>query len=189
VPGKTTVKVLKNGQADIAVFVEVVADGQSRDASLKGAHTSHNLSGVEWKTPGFEFQERGGGKKVVTKVTAPLQIKGTIVIQTVYGPGASPTDPSAYGRGTTPEDEEAGHVSLGFHESCHRADYLRFLRTQPLPAFRGKVGMSRADYEEAAAEFDRKMKEFFKRLERDSFNRTDEVGYKKSAFDRNGPRP
>ena len=48
-----------------------------------------------------------------------------IVIQTHYRRGISASGPSAYGRGTTPKDEEDGNTSLGFHERQHAADYRK----------------------------------------------------------------
>lgn len=183
---KTTVKVLKNAQVDIAVFVEVVQDGHSQDADMKGAQTSRDTSGVHWKTPSIEYQAKGG-REVVTKLTSPLEFKGTIIIQTVYGPNVTPNQPSGYGRGTTPEDVKSGNTSLGFHESCHRADYLQFLKSHPLPTFNGKVGMSREEYRRAERRFQQQIEDYFQQMDRDTFSRTDEVGYKKSEYDKKGP--
>jgi hypothetical protein len=60
----------------------------------------------------------------------------------VYGRGLRADVPSAYGRGTTPEDVGAGTTTLGFHEGSHARDYLRFLGEHPFPQFTGAVGMS-----------------------------------------------
>ncbi|MEO8281359.1 MAG: hypothetical protein ABI564_16800 [Ideonella sp.] len=56
----------------------------------------------------------------------------TIEIFTQYGSGEPEAD-AAYGRGTTQPDKDAGNVTLGFHESCHRADLLNYFRTEPIP--------------------------------------------------------
>jgi hypothetical protein len=116
------------------------------------------------------------------------QIKGTVKIQTVYGPGARPTQVSGYGRGTTPEDETAGNTSLGFHESCHRKDFLDYLTTKPLPTFSGKVGLTRKQYGQAVSAFGKAIEKYFADMNQESFRRTDEVGYKKSVYNAKGPR-
>lgn len=66
----------------------------------------------------------------VDNVTNDLAWKIEIITQ--YGTG-NPDDDSAYGRGTTKADKDAGNVTLGFHESCHRADLLNYFRTEPIP--------------------------------------------------------
>ena len=52
--------------------------------------------------------------------------KGTMSIRTTYPKNFQSTDRSAYGRGTQ-GDLQTGNVSLGFHEACHRNDYLAYL--------------------------------------------------------------
>jgi hypothetical protein len=185
-PSKTEVKVLKTGENDIAVYVEILADGRSSDRKLEGAVTSFPNS-VVWKTPGYEHQTVHG-KSTITKIDGPAELKGTITIQTVYGPTAAPDSLSGYGRGTTPEDEKSGDVTLGFHESCHRADYLNFLKATPLPTFDGKIGMSKADFDANARRFNDQAAAYFEKMRKDSINSTDEVGYKMSEYRRKGPR-
>lgn len=60
------------------------------------------------------------------------QLAWTVEIVTQYGKGDPEAD-AAYGRGTTPADKAAGTVTLGFHESCHRADLLGYFRSTPPP--------------------------------------------------------
>jgi hypothetical protein len=187
IPSKTQVKVLKTAENDVAVYVEILADGKSTDTTLKGAVTSFPPNSVVWKTPDYEYNT-AHGKTTVTKISGPAELKGTITIQTVYGPTAAPDSLSGYGRGTTPEDEKRGDVTLGFHESCHRADYLNYLKANPLPIFAGKVGMLRADFDASVRQFSAQATAYFEKMRQDSINSTDEVGYKMSEYRSKGPR-
>jgi hypothetical protein len=187
IPSKTEVKVLKTAENDIAVYVEILEDGRSADPKLEGARTSFPPNSVVWKTPGYEHQTVHG-KSRITKVEGPAELKGTITIQTVYGPTATPDSLSGYGRGTTPEDEKSGDVTLGFHESCHRADYLNYLKANALPTFGGKVGMSKTDFDASAQRFNAQAAAYFEKMRKDSINSTDEVGYKMSEYRSKGPR-
>lgn len=68
--------------------------------------------------------------------------KMTIAIQTVYVDPKDASRVSCYGRGTTDADVRNRNVTLGFHESCHRADFVTYLTTHPLPALpKLQVGM------------------------------------------------
>ncbi len=196
VPTKVSIAKRKNPLEDIDVSAEIVADGTSTDPSVQG-DTSFQPEGALpdgrggksfFQTPGYSY-EKQKGLDVVVRLTGPMMIKGTIKIQTIYGPSASPTQTSGYGRGTTPDDLKAGNTSLGFHESCHRSDYLNYLKTTALPAFGGKVGMSRQQYEQAAAAFAAAMNKYFADMKQDSLRRTDEVGYSMSTYKTKGPRP
>lgn len=196
VPSKVVVKKLKSAQLDIEVYAQVLPDGTSKDPAVDG-ETSFNPQGalsdgkggkLFYQTPGYSWQKKGG-QEIVTKLSGPVEIKGTVEIKTVYGPGKSPTSRSQYGRGTTPEDEKAGNTSLGFHESCHRSDYLSYLKTKPLPIFTGKPGISRPLYDQAAHAFGKAIGKYFTDMEQDSFERTDEVGYTKSVYKKKGAHP
>ena len=196
VPGKTTIKKSKTAQLDVDVAAEILADGTSTDASVVG-HTSYTADGawpdgsggtVFFQVPGYSLTQKGA-LEVIDKLNGPVEIKGIVKILTVYGPNASATQDSAYGRGTTPPDESAGNITLGFHESCHRADFLTYLKTKALPVFGGKVGQTAQQYDLAIATFGTAVDKYFADMDKDSFLRTDEVGYKSSTYDANGPRP
>src|SRR5262249_391877 len=138
-------------------YAEVIQDGTTNDethtsSDWEGALSDDKGNTIVSRTPTYDWDKKGG-LEVITKLKGPVEIKATVKIQTVYGPGASPEQLSGSGRGTTPEDEKAGNTSLGFHESCHRKDYLDYLKTKALPAFGGKVGMTRTQYEQAVAAF------------------------------------
>ena len=84
--------------------------------------------------------------------------------------------PSAYGRGTTPEDVAAGTTTLGFHEGSHARDYLRFVREHPYPQFTGTVGMSVGDFNAATADYVREVGQYAADLTAASLHGTDCVG-------------
>ncbi|QEL18401.1 hypothetical protein [Limnoglobus roseus] len=193
VPSKVSVRKIKTPALEIDVTAEVIADGTTNDTGTQG-NTSFTPEGAVgsgqsfFGTPGFAFVTKNG-QALITKINGPVQIKGNVKIQTVYGPNADATQTSGYGRGTTPDDEKAGNTTLGFHESCHRSDYLNYLRTKPFPTFTGRVGMTRVAYEKAVADFQKAIEKYFADMDKDSLQRTDEVGYKKSTYDVKGPRP
>ena len=190
-PRKISIKRIKTPQIDIDVHAEVLADTKS--AKVKGGETTFEpagkLSGGSlYATPGYSWIQKGA-LKTVSKLNGPVEIRGTIRIQTAYSPKANPADRSAYGRGTTPEDEKSGNTSLGFHEYCHQNDYIKYLQTKRFPAFGGKVGMTEQQYIQAQKSFVQSMDNYFKEMEKYSQRLTDEVGYKKSTFQARGPRP
>jgi hypothetical protein len=160
---------------DVLVDYEIVADGAGGHG---GAETSFK-GGLTWSAPGFNKD----GKGKITKFSEKFVWKGTISIQTLYAPGAHPADVSCYGRGTTPADVSARNITLGFHESCHRDDYVAYLQAHDLPDPPAlSVGMSEADYRKAIKDFDEALKKYAKAMESQSFNATDEVGHRKSAW-------
>jgi hypothetical protein len=194
-PSTFNVRKATTSTEEIDIFVEVLRDGTTGDSTVKGK-TSYESEGaisdgalgtVFSQTPAASWQQKGKVKKI-TQVDGPAQIKGTVKIKTVYGPRSSAKDLSAYGRGTTPDDEKAGDVTLGFQESCHRNDYIEYLKTKPLPKFTGKVGMSPTQYDQAAAAFGAAVAKFLKDMKSYSDKRTDEVGYKRSTYKSKGPR-
>jgi hypothetical protein len=196
VPSKIDVKKDKTDTQDTDVTAEILQDGTTNDDSIQGltsfesvgALADANGNSMFSQTPTYSWESKGG-RDVVTQVNGLAEIKGNITIQTVYGSGANASQTSAYGRGTTPDDEAAGDTSLGFHESCHRNDYLNFLRTNLLPVFGGKVGQTRAQFDAATTAFTAAVSKYFVDMKKDSVQRTDEVGYKLSTFKAKGPRP
>jgi hypothetical protein len=188
--GKSPVAKSTTETMEVDVQAEVLPDGRSGRKDIHGL-TDFKPIGVGGKkfatTPTYETK-RKDGDTIVSKVNGRATLKGFIRIQTVYGPDAKATDPSDYGRGTTAQDIKAGNTSLGFHESCHQADFLAYLANHPLPEFTGVVGMSVADFKAAGNEFGEAVNAFFKDMDQDSYDKTDEVGYKRSTYDAQGPR-
>lgn len=205
VVAKTFLKTSTTTDANIQVAYEVRADSKSSDANLTGAALT------DFENEGGVTDERGNpindanskqlavsfpsfnigvekGNQVVASLTSKFQVVFTCVIRTQYGPDAKAAQLSAYGRGTTTDDESAGNTSLGFHESCHRDDLLEYLKTYPLPTYKGKVGQTVAEFNGANQTFAREFAAYFDKMRKFSDNRTDEVGYKYSEYAKKGPR-
>ncbi len=193
VPSRASVKKTKTPTLEVDVIAEVVTDGTTTDAGTQGLTSltsvgTADVGGSFALAPNYDFVTKNN-QDLISKITSPAVVKGTVTIQTVYGPSSTAAQTSAYGRGTTPDDEKAGNTTLGFHESCHRADYLTYLRTKALPTFSGKVGQTVAVFDKASADFLKAVQKYFDDMDVDSARKTDEVGYKKSTFDAKGPRP
>ena len=184
-PRTKPVVVRKSKTEDIDVKVEVLADATSSDSSLQGAKTEFDSNGVTFTTPSYRHMSKGG-KNIVTEISGVFELKGIIFIQTTYGPGAKPTDRSLYGRGTTTGDKKNGNTSLGFHEFCHQEDFLRFLDSNALPTFSGRVGQTVSAFKKATELLEKAVKKYWREMNKFSERRTDEVGYKKSKCLRDG---
>jgi len=143
------------GEATLEVSgasVTILPDNTTDDEALAGsAETSGGIAG--WSIPGFQSED--GVITSFDEVNAP-----TVRIQTTYGPGASATDTSGYGRGTTEEDTETGDTSLGFHEGSHGQTTLDYLGNHALPLFTGEVGMTEAEFEAARTAYNTAMTEY-----------------------------
>jgi hypothetical protein len=99
------------------------------------------------------------------------RVQITIKIQTMYASKAQSWNPSAYGRGTTAADKAAGNTTLGFHESCHRQDYIEYLEEHPLPTYSQDRGEQ--DFTDA-------VQSYIDDMETYSLNKTDETGTTKT---------
>ncbi|MGY8770897.1 MAG: hypothetical protein ACKVH8_21000 [Pirellulales bacterium] len=123
----------------------------------------------------------------VTKYQNKVQWK--LILQTAYGKGKSPKTPSGYGRGTTEADLKSDNVLLGFHEYCHRQDYIEYVKTRGLTDFGLKRGILVVKHNQivdpknlntTATTFSEKMTIY-------SVEKTDEVGQvKRSEFLKRG---
>jgi hypothetical protein len=130
--------------------------------------------------PGVTHSPKEKPWVVVSIDPMPLQ---TFVIRTFYKSDARPDLVSGYGRGTTPQDLASGDTSLGFHESCHREDYVEYLRTHPLPPFTGQVGMSDKEWDRAKQEYARQFDQYATEMFSFSILNTDKVGLTQDQFD------
>lgn len=167
-------KHVQDAMNDVHVDAEIVADGG--DAPKQGARTSFK-GGTKFASPNAKTK----GKEIVS-FTSKFVWKGTIKIQTAYAASADPNDVSCYGRGTTEQDVKAGKITLGFHESCHRADYEAYLKAHALPdppTF--SVGMTVGAYRQATRDFEAALASYFEKMESDSHAKTDEVGHRLST--------
>jgi hypothetical protein len=168
----------------VTVDVEVLADGSGSPARPLQGLTRINRDELWIDFPTYTLDSA----EHVDRVSTPLVIRGRITIRTYYGPGARADGPAVYGRGTTADDEQAGSTTLGFHESCHREDLLRYFASHPFPTFRGRTGMMEREYLTAQTQFNEAIDRYFLDMDRQSRTVTDEVGYAQSQFDANGPR-
>ncbi len=137
-------------------------------AGITGAKTQ-----IEYRVGDFKNirYKQTPGQEVVSFVMPAV----SVTIQTQYGTG-KPSDTSAYGRGTTADDIQQGDVSLAFHESCHRRDYLKYLHDNHPPTFDGKVGMKLEDFTKAVTKWNEAWQEYVTSLSASSVQGTDEVG-------------
>lgn len=124
--------------------------------------------GPRWLLPGYR---QANGR--VTSI-GPAQV--TLTIQTHYGPGVGPESTSAYGRGTTSQDAVAGTTSLGFHEGWHGTTMIDYVRSHPLPAFQGRVGMTVERFEAARTRYAADLTSYFENMKQDSIQKVDCVG-------------
>ena len=99
----------------------------------------------------------------------------TIEIVTQYGTGDPEAD-AAYGRGRMASDELVGNVTLGFHESCHRADLLAYFRNTAPPVFAGKLGDTSTAFKKAVDAYLAAWTPYFANAKKLSIANTDEVG-------------
>ncbi len=102
------------------------------------------------------------------KVMGTLPKVQKITIQTTYGPGVTAKSPSVFGKGP----------SLGEHEGYHGADYLKYIKVNPPPKFKGKVGMKVVDYNKALKDFNNDLKAYKEKILEFSKQQTDCVQVK-----------
>ena len=170
--------VLKSVQSDLMdvnVDAKIIADGTG---ARSGAVTSFT-GGAAWAAPNY-IQDR---HHKIVEFTGKFTWRDTVTIQTIYAAGARPDDLSCYGRSTTDDDVRNRDITLGFHESCHRNDYVAYLGEHRLPdPPKLAIGMTVADYEKATAAFGKELKAYFKAMDAESVANTDEVGHCKSTW-------
>jgi hypothetical protein len=163
------IKEVQNDFVDYKIEAEVVADGSG--GVTTGADTS--FSKVASTSPGYDSD----GVKI-TKFNGKFTFKGTIQIKTKYAADSNASTLSCYGRGTTDTDVKNRDITLGFHESCHRADYQAYLKANALPDPPAmSIGMKAADYDKAAAAFSAAVNKYYADMQADSVKTTDEVGF------------
>jgi|GEM_PF-2764143 len=100
----------------------------------------------------------------------------TLYIKTFFGTGASASDTSAYGRGTTAADIAAGNTSLGFHEGNHGQDAQDYIAQHALPQITLAVPASIAAYNAAMRVFNAEMRTYSASMSDYSHTNTDMVG-------------
>lgn len=145
-------------------------------ASFHGQRYSINRSGaltVSYLRPRLTPTYTGRGRN--RRVTG-LSLTFTLYIKTFFGTGATASDLSAYGRGTTAADRTAGDTSLGFHESRHGQDYQDYIAQNPLPEITLDMPATIRQYNAAIRGFNREMRAYSAALGEYSHTNTDMVG-------------
>jgi hypothetical protein len=159
--------------ASNGVSVTILPDRTVR--ALKTA--ARTEADMRWSSISYTHQPQG--QQIVTSFSGPRA--PTLRIQTTYRRGSGPGTTSAYGRGTTPQDLTGGAVSrrsttLGFHEGSHGLAFVEFVKNHPPPQFTGAVGMTKADFDAADAQYRREANAYMDDLLRFSTQQVDCVG-------------
>lgn len=162
-------KEVQSDLVDYKIEAEVVADGTG------GVTTGADTSFTKIASTAPEYDADGGK---ITKFKGKFTFKGTIRIETKYAADSNANSLSCYGRGTTDTDVANRDISLGFHESCHRADYKAYLSANKLPDPPAmSIGMKATDYDKAAAAFSASLTKYWADMTADSIKKTDDVGF------------
>jgi len=155
--------------------IHVLADNSNDPAVTAGAHTSIKLSRTDGK-----WESSGG---TITIQEWPRIHK--LEIQTSYSAAAKPTDLSVYGRGTTDADILAKSISLGFHESKHREEAIKYIQQAKIPEFTGSsTTMEVSAFNKKLTEFKNAFTALNKQMMDQNDSVVDEVGYKLSQYDK-----
>jgi len=155
------------------VSLTIRPDAHSDDASMENrAETTINFPPLAEGENLVDFETQNGR---ITSFTFNQDLN-SLTIQTTYGPGASPSGTSGYGRGTTEADRSTGRTSLGFHEGEHGRDFINFLRENPYPRFEGRIGQSHAVFVNHVNRFRDAVQSYIRRMTRESLHDTDCVG-------------
>ncbi len=188
VPEEFALKAPAKARIKVDAKVRVVADGKKPNpVGDAGARTFLDPSAVTTTLPKFMLPPNAPDpppdSQAITGVVGDIVVEGTATIQVQYGDDAKPKAPAAWGRGTTSDDVAKKDTTVGFHESCHVADYKNFLKTTPIPIpdaiFSAKtVGQWNA----AAAAIGPAIDTHFEACAAASRAKTDEVGTKMSDY-------
>ncbi len=180
---------------DLDVVLEIVADNDA--GTISGAKTELDGSGVALTGIAFEINSAPGQEEAkptdkVVALTGKATISGTATIQVVYGTVLGqrvlPEEEASWGRGTTPGDVAANDITIGFHESCHRDDYVAYLSASlPIQSHSFRVGMTVAQFDAEAARIGKAIDDWFEAAEAASRTKTDEVGTKMSEYVKTHP--
>jgi hypothetical protein len=156
----------RSGAATITLNGVVVTIKPDGTQGSGGTFTEFNVS----TSPRPSFRTTNG---VVSSVTQPVV---RVSIQTKWAPGDSPSDSSAYGRGTTQDDINAGNTSLGFHESCHGADFLQYITSNAPSTYGVNIGDAADDANQATRDYSDAISAWSQAIRDYSTAQTDQVG-------------
>jgi len=169
---KTSISGLKKStdQIEVDISYQVLADRKDAKSFAK----------TDFTIPEAKFSAHDPDNDVIGKFTW----KGSVTIQTIYSdPEKNREGLQCYGRGTTKTDLKNGDITIGFHESCHREDFVKFLtdsaNTRPKIPDLTKT-MTKGEYNKADKDFKVQFQNYTIAMRKFSDTRTDEVGNPKS---------
>ncbi len=161
----------KTDLLDVDVKYQVMAD--EIDSSVGGAVTGFDIPFPDFSPP--DEPNEGDPGTMTWKITIEIRSK----YQSEQMRGFF----SCYGRGTTQSDRDKGDITVGFHESCHREDYVNYLNDNPLPALPDlKPDMTLNEFNTAQNKFTLEYNKYAPAMRKKSKTDTDEVGHKKSKW-------
>jgi len=161
------------GLFDVSIEGNILADG-----TADGIGTRARVDKLpKWPKPIRSSKD----ERIVESFKGRWVWHAKVEIQTSFPHRDCAGEVSGYGRGTTPEDVNARNITLGFHESCHRADMIEFLKTHPMPLPKLKPGMTMAEFELERGGFAKLVTDYLQAMALDTETRTDEVGHRKST--------
>ncbi len=189
VPGKQSIKKVRPS-FDLDVTLEILADDLA--GTISGAKTELNgsrvtLSGISYDIDPAPGQTEPKPTDKVTALTGKATISGTATIQVIYGTTGNvrvkPEEEAAWGRGTTSGGAAAKDITVGFHESCHRDDYIAHLTANlPIQSTSFRVGMTVAQFDAEVERTGAAINSRCKAAETASRAKTDETGTTMSDY-------
>jgi len=194
VPGTQSIKKTQPS-FDLDVTLSILADDNA--GTISGAKTVLDgskvvLTGISFDIIPAPDQTEPKPADKVTALKGKAKISGTATIQVVYGTTGGvrvkPQEEAAWGRGTTAGDAAAKDITVGFHESCHRDDYIAHLKANlPIQSAGFRVGMTVAQFEAESDRIAAAIDSWFAAAETASRTKTDEVGTTMTDFVKNHP--
>lgn len=189
VPGTQPLKKVRP-TFELDMTIEILADDNA--GTISGARTelkdsNVDVAGPDFKLNGPEDQKVPKPTDKVTAIAGKTRITGTLTIQVVYGTAGNlrvdPKEEAAWGRGTTATDAAAKNITVGFHESCHRDDYIAYLTANsPIQSANFRVGMTYAEYQAEQGRIVKALGDWTLAAETASRAKTDEVGTTMSGY-------
>ena len=152
--------------APVPSSADITATGEA-NLDINGVHVSFLPDSIDSSLGQHaftysEFHHDGLDPIIITPANAnlptgeipPLQI--SVSIYTKYPSEESKGEPSKYGAGTRPGDEN----TLQFHESSHGQGWIDFLTKNPPPVFKGTNGMLPAQFNTAVDQYEKDIKAY-----------------------------
>jgi hypothetical protein len=136
------------------IKIIVMPDVYNSSEVSSGAHTSIQPVGTpNYAYPGYTWDAKNKIDSLTFTPTTPDVVWS---IQTHYGPGIDPNNPSGYGVGTRATDT-GEQKKLRFHEGSHGEVFIREIKNKvagsKYPEWKGALGQSKKTFETHLANF------------------------------------